>query len=475
MKIKKFVTKIGGRVMGICEHFIGKKLWIIFSVLVFVFACVCTNVFYFLAEYDGLSGKAISLFAFFFLGFMFVFVVGLMQKPGNYYWIVFIAIILVFVCIFGFCLYFLPSHRKIISLIVFFYFVLMPISVVIFLGWVQVPHKHEWIVEKYGKYLGYPLEAGIYLIFPISYFLRIKYDVYLAQEKVDLFMDDENKKTYGKRNVDFKDASAPVVAICYVTIKDSAKSVYGIASNVFGGIADKVDEAIRSYLASYKLNNANKLKIQFDLCNILNNRIIVEETEAGKIARERAGREKGELPSQNKSTSDFFEKQYNDAKEYNGEVDLNHEKLEAVPWLWKEIRSKWGVSLDSIVVKDIEIPEYLMKARAKELKAEADAKASKHEAEKITILADAEKMRLKLVGEGFASQIEILMASKENGGKGFSREQAYNFLLGQKKWESAKSAGKAVFIEDGTNKGVASNATVLGTILDETSDKAKEE
>ncbi|MEA3464143.1 MAG: SPFH domain-containing protein [Patescibacteria group bacterium] len=330
-----------------------------------------------------------------------------MEIIGKKLWGWFIlAIITLSLISFGVLKIVLECSWLISGLFPFVFFVLFVVLAIIF-GWSQIPHRHEWIVEIFGEYIGSPLKAGLYIIFPYFNFVNIKAEVFMGQQMIELFMNDSVKTGFGKGHVDFKDSSAPVDAMCYFTIHDSKKAVYEIEPSVLLGVADKMDGAIRSYLGGYNLNDANQLKVQFHLETILNGVIVTTEAPAAPI----------------RISAEFIENSI------------------VAPHLWQEIWNTWGVSIDSIVVSDIELSPKLMEAREKEIVAEAETKAAVHERKKIIILAEGEKQALQLTGEGITEQIKQLVHA------GVSHEEAVAYLTNRKKWESMQKAGKTVLIE----------------------------
>ncbi len=280
------------------------------------------------------------------------------------------------------------------------------IVITIALGWTQVPEKHHYAVELTGAYYA-TWQPGLYIRFPYFGLMRINSEVFMGQQIIKLYTDEVKD---GGGLIDFKDGSSRITAFVYFTIVDAFKATYAI-NDVIRGVEEKMDAAIRSYLANFKIDEANELKTQLDAARILNG-----ETRD----------EKGNWPAKKELRESNF---------------------------WKEISNSWGVEIDNIIISDIALPEAVMKQRQRVLTAEKELEAA--EIEKKTaatraegkrdariIEADGEKQALALVGKGMADQIKTL---KDAGL--YSREAATN-VVERMKWRDGVG-GNAVIIESG--------------------------
>ncbi len=249
-------------------------------------------------------------------------------------------------------------------------------ALIIWQAWTQIPEKWEYILEVLGSYSGSPLTAGLHFIFPYFNFMHIRSRVFMGTQLMPLYLrkkkSEKDEDSAGE--VDFKDGSAPVDAKVFFRIINSAKATYEI-DDVFAGIEEKIDSALRAYLGNYKIDEAVKLKIHFDLHRILNG-ILVREDENGQIRETLAPKEKVE------------------------EIKTTKESIES-----------WGVIIESIVVKDIDLPVEIRELRRKVLEAEKETEAANYKAAERITLAKAEEEALERIGVGLGKELQRMVES----------------------------------------------------------------
>lgn len=273
------------------------------------------------------------------------------------------------------------------------------------LSWNSIPEKNQWIVEEFGDYIDTPLEPGLHLIFPFfqEFLIKIEAKVYMGMQIMELYLDEKIKSGFGGSSVDFADGSATVEARVLFTIKDAAKATYSSA-DIFKVIEEKMDNALRSYLGHYSIDQTSKLKVHFDKYKILNG-IIIRESEDGKLTE--------------------------------------HKTAEVISsgGMEKEILDKLGVEIDEILVTDIVLPEEIKTQRRKIIEAAKNLEASGYEADQIKLLAEANKEALNLNGAGLGQQIGHLLD------KDIPPEAAVELIKKLKLFEQIKE--NALIIESG--------------------------
>lgn len=262
-------------------------------------------------------------------------------------------------------------------------------------GYRAIPHKYEWIVEQFGKYVGEPLEPGVWFKAPL--FVKIKARVYMGEQIMELFLDEAVTTTYsGGGDVEFVDESAPVQSRVFFRIIDSAKAIYNII-DVFRGVEEKTDGALRSYLGKYTIDQATQLKIHFKKYHVFNG-IKVDESGGGIVPPEKTATE-------------------------------------------QEILNNWGVEISEIVITDIVLPDRAKKERARLLAAEKDVQVAEKRKQERIIGGEAEKKTLDLEGQGIERKIKRITAS------GASPSEAVGLLQKFKLYENIGQ--NAVIVESG--------------------------
>jgi regulator of protease activity HflC (stomatin/prohibitin superfamily) len=283
----------------------------------------------------------------------------------------------------------------------------------------------NWVIEFFGEYLT-TWQSGLNFLFPYFGFMTVRAEVVMSQQMMKLFMDDSSPDTYGAGHIDFNDSSAPVEATAYFTIQDARHAVYG-AADVMSALEESLDSAIRTYLGNFSLDEANTLKVQFDIARVLNGETVIGP---------------------------------------DGNLLSKVSRLEDAP-LYREARDVWGVIIKNIVISDI-ILDDVQKAIRQKLQeatksiqvAEKEVERAEFERRKVVIEANAskeaaiinaegEKASLSAIGDGITEQIKKLVES------GMSHDKAVQYLSDRLKWE--KVGDKTVIIDSS-----GSGATSLG-------------
>jgi regulator of protease activity HflC (stomatin/prohibitin superfamily) len=302
------------------------------------------------------------------------------------------------------------------------FFIILTV-VTIYRSIIQVPQNQQWTIELFGECVSV-WGKGLHFRFPYFNVVNINSQVYMGEQIMALNMDESMREGFGKGVVDFENGSAPVVASVYFTIVDAMKATYNI-NDVFRGIEEKMDSAIRSYLADYTIDVANKLKPHFDLARTL-----------------------------------YKDKHSNGSFPAKQAVQDNQ--------MWKDIRDNWGVEINSIVISDIVMSPEIIATREKKMTAEIEMQAAEDQKKTVIIQADAQreatikkaegkKRDLELVGEGLKEQIKILTSA------GLTNEQATDYLINKIKWENIGASGNSVIIDNGG--GIASIGAQFGAGL----------
>lgn len=324
-------------------------------------------------------------------------------------WTAYYIITFVISLLLAFTISFLVADYRMVFLTLFFWIIM--IGFTLYAGWEQVPEKRIWMIQFYGKHIA-EWEPGLNFRFPFFGWMRVYASVYMGDQIMKLDMNESVKEGFGFGNVDFEDGSAPIVAFVYFQIVNAFKATYN-AEDVFGIIEKKMDGAIRSYLSSYNMDDANKLKVQFDLGRILD----------GTIADE-----KGNLPITKKG----------------------HEETN----IWKQVFDEWGVNIKGVTISDIIFPPSVLETREKIMKADKELEAAEIERrtavkraegqkEATIITAQGEKEALKLKGEGVYEQI-----GKISSVAGLNAKEAADYLTQFKKWEEVGKGKSSVIIDN---------------------------
>ena len=294
-------------------------------------------------------------------------------------------------------------------------------------SWNVITHQHQWIIEFFGKYTGEPLHPGLKFIFPL--FTTLRSNNYMGEQIMELYLDEKENDLMGGGVVDFKDASAPVEAKAFIQIKDSALATYEI-SNVFKGIEERLDSALRAFLANYTIDEAGSLKTYFKVGIILNG-ILVEKKEGQPVCYRDVNGEEVSLKPGNDSTiilSDGTEKK---------------------PAVLKEIE-KWGVTVNTIVITDVILSNEIRTQRRKVLEEDQKAQAAKFTKQAIITAsegalqvaknkADGEEYAFDQRGRGMRKQLKNVSKA------GLSGKEASDHITKTKLYENI--GDKAVILE----------------------------
>lgn len=290
-------------------------------------------------------------------------------------------------------------------------------------GWVQVPENWIWVVEFLGRHHGNynpaleenadrgGWESGPYIAFPYFGLMTVRNKAFMGEQMMELYMNDDKESGYGEGVVEFEDSSAPVDAVVYFTIVDAYKATYNI-NDLYGSIGEKIDGAIRSYLGNFTIDEANRLKVQFNLARVLNGKPTGRDDKG--ILKTETARERNKMnkPGAHKDTD-----------------------------LWKEIRNNWGVEINSIAVSDIVLSDGVIKIREEKLVAQKANEVALIKKKTTITNAEAKKEEYDLHGQGIAKQF-VSLAEQELKGV-----DAANYLNNKIKWE--KVGDKTVIISNG--------------------------
>lgn len=121
-----------------------------------------------------------------------------------------------------------------------------------------VPENREYVVSMFGKFLK-SYKAGLNWRF--RFFTKIDSAVFMGDQSVQLPL---GRPETGGGLVNFKDEAASMDITFYFRIFDSRLATYSV-ENILKEVTDLGDDAIRSFLALFKIEEANELKNNFDL------------------------------------------------------------------------------------------------------------------------------------------------------------------------------------------------------------------
>lgn len=227
-------------------------------------------------------------------------------------------------------------------------------------AWVQIPHNHVRLVTVRGAYKETWKSGIIHIRFPLLGLVEEAAEVFLGEQMMELNLDEAVTTGYGDGKVDFQDGSAPVVVYVYFKITCPEKAVFGI-SDVYRAISEKMDGAVRSYLADLTIDEANELKDQLIMARVLN---------FDSVRRDANG---------------------NIVKGADGRPEFMHvdESAPADIPLWNHIEGSWGVSISSLVISDIKLSAEVIAMREKLMLAKIEAEAAETQAKKTITEAEA--------------------------------------------------------------------------------------
>jgi len=308
-------------------------------------------------------------------------------------------------------------------------------------GWCVVPQKWEYIVEIFGPYIGRPLDPGLYILFPWFGFVRIRKQIFMGVQKMELYLDEKKEDGYGGGNVEFEDCSSGVKSFFYFRITDSGKAAYA-TDGLLSALEEKADSILRSFLGIYKLEEVIKIKNNFYMQAIATLTDFCPDTPLDDPGLEALKK----TVSEGWESSGFYS-------------SLN----------------SWGVEPIDLIISDIELTPSIDVARQTILEAEKklgvaqvaqqQAKIDKEtkiivaEGDKVAAIkkAEGEKRRAVLIGDGEAEQIRKISAA------GIPHGQVANLLIKTKQWEAIEKGGNTVtVIEDSTSGRQASQGARFG-------------
>lgn len=277
-------------------------------------------------------------------------------------------------------------------------------------GYAEVPQNSVWLVERFGAYIGNPWTAGLHFLFPWFGFMDAAHEVYLGEQQMRLYMSDDVEEGYGEGHVEFTDGSAPVEATVFFRIWNPALAMYNIA-DVFAGISEKMDGAVRAFLGQFTIDQATTTKVQYKLGPILNG---AQVDAAGDP-----------VDRNDYDTSPLFKP---------GDSDFDPR---ATPMhIWKQMHFDWGVDVLSVAVSDIVLSEEVMKLRTEIMRAEKAAVAAVNWAKAEIERSKGQKTALSNIGKGLDAQIKLI--AKTNN---LQPAEVLRFLEQRMRWEAMSSSG----------------------------------
>lgn len=308
-------------------------------------------------------------------------------------------------------------------------------------GWAQVPHNHVQLVTFHGLFEETWKPGEIHVRFPLLGIIEQNAEVFLGEQLMELNLDESVTTGYGDGKVDFQDGSCPVVVYAYFKVTCPEKAIFGI-SDVYCALAEKIDGAVRSYLADLTIDEANELKDQLLLPRILNFDMVRRDSHH-KIVFGTDGKA-------------IF-------------LNAAPAPLDTIP-LWLEIRDNYGIEIKTLVISDIKLSDAVIAIRERLMVAKVNAEAAKTEAEttmteakataKKDLLvaetkakvagkqADAREYTLQKEGEGLKKKIEQV-----KGAIGGDEKAALEFIRTQDLFASLND--KTVIIDSSSNSGVS--------------------
>lgn len=270
---------------------------------------------------------------------------------------------------------------------------------------VEVNTGWNYISEVFGKYYGKPMEPGLYFIMPFG-IEKIKAKLFMGDEKLELYLDENKKDKNGGGDVEFSDCSSSITAFFFYKIVDAYKAYYNVG-DVNKSIEEKADEVLRKFLGGFKLDDAMKQKNAFSIETIAC--LANHDTQLRSVTRE-----------QYKAT-EFY-----------------------------ETLTSWGVEPMSFSITDISLTPHLREVRELVLTAEKNAQVAeinekKEEIERriAIIKATATRDALILKGEGEAAAsaktLELVIETLKQ--KGVSELEIGQIVVELKKWNAVETLG----------------------------------
>jgi len=289
---------------------------------------------------------------------------------------------------------------------------------------VEVNTNWNYISEVFGKYYGEPMESGLYFIMPFG-IEKIRAKVFMGEEKVELYLDENKKDKFGGGDVEFSDCSSSITAFFFYKIIDAYKSHYNV-SNVNKAIDEKADEILRKFLGGFKLDDAMKQKNTFSIEAIAC--LASDDIQLRSATRE----------------------QYMKTEFY-------------------ETLMGWGVEPKSFSITDISLTPHLREVRESVLAAEkenqvAEINVRKEEIEKKIAIIKATAIREALIlkGEGEAAAsakaLELIIETLKQ--KGIPESEISKTVVDLKKWDAVEklgnTEGNVLVVDNGISDSAAS-------------------
>lgn len=284
-----------------------------------------------------------------------------------------------------------------------FFFALWGVTLV--RGFYETPTMYTDIIECLGVYVGEPYNPGPHILFPYFNFEKIKARVYLGDQKLGLYLDENTESG----DVEFEDSSASLWAYFFFRITDPEKANYQV-DDVIGSVKEKAEHVLRSFFGVYKLDEAITLKGFFKLENVVT---LLDKSD--------------DSPERVKlSPEEFKNLKANPDEVKNSSFFLTLEE--------------WGVLPKAFIVSDIEIPEEIKKERARILTAEKNKEVAEIDKQTSLTLTEIQIIKAKadaesasISGQGEAERLKKITES------GIEPQGAIEYLVAKEKWGAVKS------------------------------------
>lgn len=280
---------------------------------------------------------------------------------------------------------------------------------------VEVSTGWNYISEVFGKYYGEPMLPGLYFIMPFG-IERIKAKVFMGEEKMELYLDENKKDKFGGGDVEFSDCSSSITAFFFYKIIDAYKSYYNVG-DVVRAVEEKADEILRKFLGAFKLDDAMKQKSAFSIEAI------------ACLARDDI--QLKSVTSEQYIKTEFYETLMN-----------------------------WGVEPKSFSITDISLTPELRDTRELILSAEKAAQVAKINVKKeniekkiciIRATAIKEALILKGEGEAVASAMTLEAMIKALNEGNIPKSEVSKIIIELKKWSSVGTMGNTLIIDNGNS------------------------
>jgi len=332
----------------------------------------------------------------------------------------------------------------IISLIIMISVLICIFTLLMKKAWTTVPQNHEYIVEKFGKYIGEKLLPGSYLLFPYFGFVVVNSDVFMGEQLMPLYLNDKKDSEFGKGDVEFRDGSTDVDAFLYFKAVDSYKVAYGAADTILS-LAEEADNTLRNYLGNYRIDDASILRLDFNIWKIACGvRLVLQKQTAAPDPNQSPAPPNPNVPPPSIPPADDLI-----GFKVVSDKDVTESDYQQSPF-YLAIK-EWGWLATRFTVSNLTLPESIKKQRERILIAEKDLEVAEIEGKTavkkkgITITnASATAEAEKLLGTGVGQKIKNL-AKEAN----VSEKEALQYLILQQKWAAVATPGVNVMLNEG--------------------------